>query len=78
MLTILPFVYPNRGAVPDALIIQQRMKERMGSIVRAKEGYVFVRYKLFSLARVLRLRLCVSDGVFLSLSCTDSPFTFDR
>jgi len=35
-----PFVYPNRGAVPDALIIQQRMKERMGSIVRAKEGYV--------------------------------------
>jgi len=42
MLTILLFVYPNRGAVPDALIIQQRMKERMGSIVRAKEGYVFV------------------------------------
>jgi len=81
MLTILLFVYPNRGAVPDALIIQQRMKERMGSIVRAKEGYVFVhsfRYKLFLLARVLRLRLCVSDGVFLSLSWTDSPFTFDR
>ena len=81
MLIILLFVYPNRGAVPDALIIQQRMKERMGSIVRAKEGYVLVhsfRYKLFSLAHVLRLRLCVSDGVFLSLSCKDSPFTFDR
>ena len=80
MLTTLLFVYPIRGAVPDALIIQQRMKDRMGSIVRAKEGYVFVHYKLFSLARVLRLRLCVSDGVFLflSLSCKDSPFTFDR
>jgi len=60
---MLLFVYPNRGAVPDALIIQQRMKDRMGSIVRAKEGYVFVHYKLFSLA-IFCVCVYVSRTVF--------------